>query len=149
MGSPSDASIELAALHPVVAELVERYGPCQLGTKPTTSQRFETLAKAIVSQQLAGAAADTIWGRLRASIGPWTADMFMIFALRRLDVWPTGDLGVRVGFGRAFSLPETPTAMQLAPLGDPFRPYRSVLAWYCWRAVGPRAQAVPKLNETG
>jgi DNA-3-methyladenine glycosylase II len=67
-------------------------------------------------------------------IGKWTAEMFLMFQLRRLDVWPTGDLGVRKGFGLAWGIP-TPTAKELEPLGDPYRPYRSVLAWYCWRAA--------------
>jgi DNA-3-methyladenine glycosylase II len=67
-------------------------------------------------------------------IGKWTAEMFLMFQLRRLDVWPTGDLGVRKGFGLAWEIP-TPTARQLDPLGDPYRPYRSVVAWYCWRAA--------------
>ena len=67
-------------------------------------------------------------------IGKWTAEMFLMFQLRRLDVWPTGDLGVRKGFGLAWHIP-TPTARQLEPLGDPYRPYRSVVAWYCWRAA--------------
>ena len=66
-------------------------------------------------------------------IGPWSAEMFLMFQLRRLDVWPTGDLGVRRGFGLAWGIP-MPTARQLGPLGDPFQPYRSVVAWYCWRA---------------
>src|SRR5207244_9471540 len=67
-------------------------------------------------------------------IGKWTADMFLIFQLRRLDVWPTGDLGVRRGYGLAWGIP-TPTAKELDPLGEPYRPYRSVVAWYCWRAA--------------
>jgi DNA-3-methyladenine glycosylase II len=67
-------------------------------------------------------------------IGPWTAEMFLMFQLRRLDVWPVGDLGVRQGYGLAWKIP-TPTARELEPLGDPFRPYRTVLAWYCWRAA--------------
>jgi|SRR5271165_2137257 len=67
-------------------------------------------------------------------IGKWTAEMFLMFQLRRLDVWPTGDLGVRRGFGLAWGIP-MPTAKELEPLGDPFRPYRSVAAWYCWRAA--------------
>jgi DNA-3-methyladenine glycosylase II len=67
-------------------------------------------------------------------IGKWTAEMFLMFQLRRLDVWPTGDLGVRRGFGLAWGIP-TPTAKELEPLGDPYRPYRSVVAWYCWRAA--------------
>ena len=65
-------------------------------------------------------------------IGPWTAHMFQIFTLGRLDVWPIGDLAVRRGFGRAFGR-DVPTAKDLKPLGDPFRPYRSIVAWYCWR----------------
>ena len=67
-------------------------------------------------------------------IGKWTAEMFLMFQLRRLDVWPTGDLGVRKGFGVAWGIP-TPTPKQLEALGDPYRPYRSVVAWYCWRAA--------------
>ncbi len=67
-------------------------------------------------------------------IGPWTAEMFLFFQLRRLDVWPVGDLGVRRGYGLAWQVP-TPTARELQPLGDPYRPYRSVAAWYCWRAA--------------
>ena len=67
-------------------------------------------------------------------IGPWTAQMFLIFRLRRLDVWPTGDFGIRQGYGLAWQVP-MPTARQLEPLGDPYRPYRTVVAWYCWRAV--------------
>jgi DNA-3-methyladenine glycosylase II len=67
-------------------------------------------------------------------IGPWTAQMFLIFRLRRLDVWPTDDFGVRQGYGLAWKVP-MPTARELEPLGDPYRPYRTVVAWYCWRAV--------------
>jgi DNA-3-methyladenine glycosylase II len=75
-------------------------------------------------------------------IGRWTAEMFLLFQLRRLDVWPTGDLGVRRGFGLAWDRP-MPTPRELEPLGEPFRPWRSVLAWYCWRAceVLGRSQA--------
>ncbi|HCH66452.1 MAG: hypothetical protein CL927_07545 [Deltaproteobacteria bacterium] len=68
-------------------------------------------------------------------IGPWTAQMFLIFELGRLDVWPTGDLAVRKGFGLAFGHAEPPKARALKPLGEPFRPYRSIVAWYCWRVL--------------
>jgi DNA-3-methyladenine glycosylase II len=67
-------------------------------------------------------------------IGRWTAEMFLMFQLRRLDIWPTGDLGVRRGYGLAWSVP-MPTPKRLDALGEPFRPYRSVAAWYCWRAA--------------
>ena len=68
-------------------------------------------------------------------IGRWTAEMFLIFQLRRLDVWPVDDYGVRTGYSMVYGLPELLTPKQLAPKGDPFRPYRTVLAWYCWEAV--------------
>ena len=68
-------------------------------------------------------------------IGPWTAQMFMLFELGRLDVWPIGDLGVRKGFALAFETQEVPTSKELGPLGDPFQPYRSIVAWYCWREL--------------
>jgi DNA-3-methyladenine glycosylase II len=73
-------------------------------------------------------------------IGRWTAQMFLMFQLRRLDIWPAGDLGVRRGFGLAWTIP-TPTERQLEPLGDAFRPFRSVAAWYCWRACEVYAAA--------
>ena len=68
-------------------------------------------------------------------IGRWTAEMFLMFQLGRLDVWPADDFGVRKGYARLFALAEAPTARALEPLGEPFRPYRSVAAWYCWRAA--------------
>jgi DNA-3-methyladenine glycosylase II len=189
----------LSGRDPVLRRLVAEAGPPQLN--PTTETHFEALVRAILYQQLAGAAARAIHGRLIAAlggevtperflslssetlrsvglsankaasmqdlatkvldgtvmldpaglraqsddevvarlsgvrgIGKWTAQMFLMFQLRRLDVWPTGDLGVRKGFGLAWGIP-TPTPKQLEALGDPYRPYRSVVAWYCWRAA--------------
>jgi 3-methyladenine DNA glycosylase/8-oxoguanine DNA glycosylase len=72
-------------------------------------------------------------------IGPWTAQMFLMFELRRSDVWPTGDLGVRTGYARAFGLPEVPDARTLGELGEPWSPYRSVVAWWCWRELDTTA----------
>ena len=68
-------------------------------------------------------------------IGRWTAEMFLIFQLRRLDVWPVGDYGVRLGYMLAYGLRKLPTPKRLEALGERFRPYRTVAAWYCWRAV--------------
>jgi len=193
------AAAILAERDPVLHRLVAEVGTARV--RPPAETHFGALARAIVYQQLAGAAAAAIHGRLIAAldgevtperllslpdgtlrtvglsgnktaslrdlaakvldgtvvldphrlraesdaeviarltavrgIGTWTAQMFLMFQLRRLDVWPTGDLGVRKGFGLAWQIP-TPTAKQLEPLGDPYRPYRSVLAWYCWRAA--------------
>ncbi|MEO0024133.1 MAG: hypothetical protein RL196_574 [Actinomycetota bacterium] len=79
----------------------------------------------VISSQL-----NSLWG-----IGPWTVDMFMMHQIHRLDVWPTGDLGVRRGWQNIYGLEAMPEAKELLPLGESFRPYRSVLAWYCWRAA--------------
>lgn len=197
--SYSAAAKLLAEQDPVLRRLVKETGPPRMQAR--TESHLGTLVRAIVYQQLAGAAAAAIHRRLieamdgevtaerlltlsdetlRAvglskakvlslrdlaakvldgtvvldprrlrtlndedvvarlsavrGIGKWTSEMFMIFQLRRLDVWPTGDLGVRKGYGLAWGIP-TPTAKELEPLGDPYRPYRSVVAWYCWRAA--------------
>jgi 3-methyladenine DNA glycosylase/8-oxoguanine DNA glycosylase len=68
-------------------------------------------------------------------IGRWTAEMYLMFQLRRLDVWPVDDLGVRQGYALAWRLDPAPTPKELEPLGDRFRPYRSIVARYCWAAV--------------
>jgi DNA-3-methyladenine glycosylase II len=68
-------------------------------------------------------------------IGRWTAEMFLIFQLRRMDVWPVDDYGVRTGYSMAYGLKELPTPKELQGEGDRFRPYRTVAAWYCWQAV--------------
>jgi DNA-3-methyladenine glycosylase II len=195
---PAAAAI-LAGRDPVLRRLVAQAGPPRLHA--ATEGNFGMLVRAIVYQQLAGAAAAAIHGRLITAldgevtperllalpdgalrsaglsgrkaetlrdlatkvvegtvvldlpglrresddeviarlssvrgIGTWTAQMFLLFQLRRLDVWPTGDLGVRKGYGLAWGVP-TPTPKQLGTLGDPYRPYRSVAAWYCWRAA--------------
>jgi DNA-3-methyladenine glycosylase II len=202
-----DATALLVARDPVLAALVERYGLSPTRRPVRADRRFESLAEAIVFQQLAGRAAATIHGRfvlalggavtpesvLAASdealaaaglsrakaasirdladhvasgeialdrigrlsdeeivahltqvrgIGPWTAQMFLLSTLGRLDVWPTGDYGVRAGFGRAWGLPAIPTPKELEVLGEPFRPYRSLVAWYCWRAADERPEPI-------
>jgi 3-methyladenine DNA glycosylase/8-oxoguanine DNA glycosylase len=80
---------------------------------------------------------DEIIARLATvrGIGRWTAEMYLMFELRRLDVWPVDDLGVRQGYGLAWRLDQPPLARDLGPLGERFRPYRSVVARYCWEAV--------------
>ena len=72
------------------------------------------------------------WG-----IGRWTAEMFLMFTLGRLDIWPVGDLAVRRGWQIAHGLKEMPNEKQMEPLGNPFAPYRSIAAWYCWRVLEP------------
>ena len=76
-------------------------------------------------------------------IGPWTAEMFLIFQLNRPDVWPVGDLGVRAGFARIHGLSPVPAPGELAALGDKYAPWRTVAAWYCWRAMDQGVSSPP------
>jgi DNA-3-methyladenine glycosylase II len=91
---------------------------------------------------------DTVKVRLTAvrGIGSWTAEMFLMFQLRRLDIWPVDDLGVRQGFGLVWGIDPTPMAKELIPLGEPFHPYRSIVARYCWEAVGLYKGTDPRLR---
>jgi DNA-3-methyladenine glycosylase II len=192
------ATAHIATVDPAFERIINAVGP--FNPRPPESDSFNTLASAIVFQQLAGRAARAIHGRflalygghptatavvqtpiddLRAvglsgakaasildlarktsdgtvplehidelsddevakrlvavrGIGRWTAEMFMIFHLRRLDVWPVDDFGVRKGFASLHDLPEPPAPRALEALGELYRPFRSVAAWYCWRAV--------------
>lgn len=68
-------------------------------------------------------------------IGRWTAEMFLMSELRRLDVWPVDDLGVRQGYAVAWGIDPPPVPKALDALGERFRPYRSIVARYCWEAV--------------
>ena len=68
-------------------------------------------------------------------IGEWTAHMFLIFRLHRPDVWPVGDLAVRVGYAKVQGMAEDLSKRELKPLGDLYRPWRSAAAWYCYRAL--------------
>ena len=67
-------------------------------------------------------------------IGQWTVEMFLIFHLGRLDVWPVGDLAVRRGWDNLHANSEAIKPKELQRLGDQFNGMRSVVAWYCWRA---------------
>ena len=68
-------------------------------------------------------------------VGVWTAHMFLIFALRRPDVLPVGDLGVRTAIQRAYELPELPKPPEIIQIAEPWRPYCSVASWYLWRSL--------------
>jgi len=85
---------------------------------------FEEMSDADITADLT-----QVWG-----IGRWTVEMFLMFSLARLDVWPSGDLGVRRGWS-LIKGEHMLDAKALEPLGEPFRPYRSIVAWYCWQAT--------------
>ncbi len=68
-------------------------------------------------------------------IGRWTVEMLLLFDLGRPDVWPVDDYGVRKGFAKIFGRRKLPTPKQLMKFGKKWRPYRSMAAWYFWRAL--------------
>lgn len=193
-----DARNHLRRNDPVMRGIIQSVGPF---TAKTHRNRFKSLAKAIVSQQISGKAAKTIWGRLEERIGPeemtaatilscseeelrevgvsrqkalylhdlatwidterldlsqlsrksdeevikeltqvkgigrWTAQMFLIFTLARLDILPIDDLGIRSAIEQAYQLPELPSGNEMELIAEPWRPYASIASWYLWQSL--------------
>src|ERR1043166_4061233 len=92
-------------------------------------EELQTLADAAVIERLTQV----------KGIGVWTAHMFLIFALRRADVLPTGDLGIRNAMKKAYSLEKLPSPEEMEAIAAKWRPYCSVASWYLWRSLEPNA----------
>jgi DNA-3-methyladenine glycosylase II len=86
---------------------------------------------------LQGMTDEEIIARLTAvrGIGRWTVEMLLLFDLGRLDVWPVDDYGVRKGYAKTFRKRQVPKPKELLAISEKWRPYRSVAAWYFWRAL--------------
>ena len=183
---------------PKLAKIIKQVGPFNVRI---TKNRYQSLIEAIVTQQLAGAAANSIITKFRRlyssnfpkpidvihtpnsklrttglsrmkityikelskkieekhvnlrtisnltdeevvdcltsvkGIGRWTAEMFLIFSLGRLDVLPVGDLGLKKGIQQLFSLDELPKEEQIEKFAKRWRPYRTVATWYLWKGL--------------
>ena len=192
------ACAELAAADPVMAALIARYPDAVLANR---GDPFQTLARAIVGQQISVKAADTVWrrfakyaqhvspehivtleqtalaacglsrrkaeylhdlaghfvdGRVEPArwlnmedeavidelidvrgIGRWTAEMFLIFSLRRPDVWPVDDIGLQKAVALHYLNCERPTPKILRLHGERHAPWRTVATWYLWRSLDP------------
>jgi len=68
-------------------------------------------------------------------IGRWTAEMFLIFCLGRLDVLPVTDLGIRKAMQKTYSLSDLPKPTEMLSIAQPWKPYRSVATWYLWKSL--------------
>lgn len=68
-------------------------------------------------------------------IGRWTAEMFLIFTLGRLDILPVGDLGLRKGIQKLYSMPEIPKDEEIRKIAEKWRPYRTIATWYIWKSL--------------
>lgn len=192
------ACSELAAADPVMAALIARYPDAVLGNR---GDPFQTLARAIVGQQISVKAADSVWARFAGyaqavsparivtlelealaacglsrrkaeylrdlaghfvdgriaparwkkmedeaviaelidvrGIGRWTAEMFLIFSLRRPDVWPVDDIGLQKAVALHYLGGERPTPRLLRAHGERHAPWRTVATWYLWRSLDP------------
>jgi 3-methyladenine DNA glycosylase/8-oxoguanine DNA glycosylase len=91
----------------------------------------------LVFEELAALADELVIERLTQvkGIGVWTAHMFLIFALRRTDILPTGDLGIRNAMKKAYAMAEPPTPAEMEAMAKRWRPYCSVASWYLWRSL--------------
>ncbi|KVW96805.1 DNA-3-methyladenine glycosylase family protein [Thiobacillus denitrificans] len=192
------ACAELAAADPVMAALIARYPDAILANR---GDPFQTLARAIVGQQISVKAADSVWARFAGyaqtvspehiatleldalaacglsrrkaeylrdlaghfadgrveptrwkkmedeaviaelidvrGIGRWTAEMFLIFSLRRPDVWPVDDIGLQKAVAMHYFAGERPTPKALRQHGERHTPWRTVATWYLWRSLDP------------
>ncbi len=92
-------------------------------------------------EELPGLSDDEVIERLTQvkGVGVWTAHMFLIFALRRTNVLPSGDLGIRSAIRKAYDLPELPKPAEIETMGQRWHPYCTVAAWYLWRSLEPGA----------
>ncbi|MEZ4361946.1 MAG: DNA-3-methyladenine glycosylase 2 family protein [Kofleriaceae bacterium] len=97
------------------------------------------LEQKLVPSRLVAAADDEVAAMLLPvrGIGPWSVDMFLMFALARPDVLPVGDLGIRKGMQRHFRLRSLPEAPKMQKLAKVWQPYRTVACWYLWRSLEP------------
>lgn len=192
------ACAELAAADPVMAALIARYPDAVLANR---GDPFQTLARAIVGQQISVKAADSVWTRFATyvqivspehiitleqtalaacglsrrkaeylhdlaghfvdgrveparwvgmedeavvaeltdvrGIGRWTAEMFLIFSLRRPDVWPVDDIGLQKAVALHYLNDARPTPGALRRHGERHAPWRTVATWYLWRSLDP------------
>lgn len=192
------ACAELSAADPVMAALIARYPDAVLADR---GDPFQTLARAIVGQQISVKAADSVWARFAdfaeqvapdriaglelealaacglsrrkaeylrdlaghfadgrieparwkkmddeaviaelvdvRGIGRWTAEMFLIFSLRRPDVWPVDDIGLQKAVALHYLDDARPTREALRRHGERHAPWRTVATWYLWRSLDP------------
>ena len=97
----------------------------------------QTRDRRVIFEELPDLSDEQVTERLTQvkGIGVWTAHMFLIFALRRPNVLPTGDLGIRNAIRRAYALTVLPKPAEIETLAEPWRPYRTVASWYLWRSL--------------
>ncbi len=137
--------LEAAAGSPVTPERVLRLRPARmraLGLSAAKTLYIRDLARhtrdrRVVFEELATLGDTEVIDRLTQvkGIGVWTAHMFLMFALRRPDVLPTGDLGIRNAIRKAYELKDLPAPSEIETMAVRWRPWCSVASWYLWRSL--------------
>jgi DNA-3-methyladenine glycosylase II len=139
------ARVAAAAGTPITPESILKLRPVRmrsLGLSKAKTEYIRDLARhtrdgKLVFQQLDALSDDQVIEQLTQvkGIGTWTAHMFLMFALRRPDVLPVGDLGVRSAIRKAYGLEALPAPAQMEEIASPWRPWCSVASWYLWRSL--------------
>ena len=136
------------------AARTERLG--RLGLSAAKIKTLKALARELTSERLdldalADQPADLAHARLTAlhGVGPWTADIYLLFCLGHGDAWPAGDLAIQEGIRLGLGLPSRPTVKQMAELADPWRPMRGAAAhlWWSYYRVMKRREGVLATSE--
>lgn len=130
---------------PITPEAVLKMRPAKMRTLGLSAQKTEyirDLAKRtrkgeVNFEDFPALDDDAIIERLTLvkGVGVWTVQMFLIFALRRPNVLPTGDYGVRSAMKKAYNLDELPKPAEMERIAKAWHPYRSVASWYLWRSL--------------
>jgi DNA-3-methyladenine glycosylase II len=120
----SDAQIRAAGASGAKVRTIREF-TAAVESKKINFHKFAFLSNEEIARELTA-----IWG-----IGRWTVEMFLIFHLGRLDLWPVGDLAVRRGWEKIHKLKEKISEKELDKFSERFAGYQSVVAWYCWRAT--------------
>jgi DNA-3-methyladenine glycosylase II len=138
-----------AAGDPLTPEAILKLRPAKMRTLGLSKQKIEyicglakmTRAGELSFEKLATLEDAAVIEHLTRAkgVGVWTVHMFLLFALRRLDVLPTGDLGVRVAMKKAYGLEELPKPQEMEKIAEAWRPYSSVATWYLWRSLDGNA----------
>jgi DNA-3-methyladenine glycosylase II len=129
----------------ISAENLLRFTPVQLrgaGVSPQKAGYLLDLSQKVFSEEvrlelLGRMTNDEVIAELTKikGIGIWTAQMFLMFSLRRIDVFPHGDLGIRSALRKLYRLRKLPDEKRSLRIAAPWRPYATIASWYCWRSL--------------
>ena len=120
----SDSKLRLAGLSKMkilyIKDLSKKIETNQLNIKKISTQNDENVIEQLINVK---------------GIGRWTAEMFLIFSLGRLDILPVGDLGLKKGIQLMYSFNELPNEKDIEQLAESWRPYRTIATWYLWKSL--------------